>query len=136
MLPQTASGLIIGMRQAFAVFSKTHLSGTTEQQTILNERRIKVIMTKRVEAVYENGVLRPLQPLQLAESQLVSVMVSDSAGAPLAAMIDQAFVDSACAEVAAAGRVPTHEEVRRITARDTDSWSEAIVKGREERFDR
>ena len=93
-------------------------------------------MTKRVEAVYENGVLRPLQPLPLAEDQLVSVMVSDSAGDPLVAMIDQAFVDSACAEVAAAGRVPTHEEIRRITSRDTSSWAEAIVKGREERFDR
>jgi hypothetical protein len=40
----------------------------------------------------------------LAENQLVSVMVSDSAGTPFAAMIDQGFVDSACAEVAAAGR--------------------------------
>ncbi|MGD0299679.1 MAG: antitoxin family protein [Bryobacteraceae bacterium] len=93
-------------------------------------------MTKRVEAVYENGVLRPLQPLPLAENQLVSVMVSDSAEDPLAAMIDQAFLDNARAEVAAAGRVPTHEEVLRITSKDSSSWTEAIVKGRDERFDR
>jgi predicted DNA-binding antitoxin AbrB/MazE fold protein len=92
-------------------------------------------MTKRVEAVYENGVLRPLEPLPLSENQLVSIVVSDSAGDPLASMIDQVFVDSARAEVAAR-RIPTHEEVRRMTAGDTGMWAEAIVKGREERFNR
>src|SRR5580692_6902849 len=39
--------------------------------------RIRVIMTNRVEAVYENGVLRPLEPLPLTEHQLVTVIVSD-----------------------------------------------------------
>ncbi len=90
-------------------------------------------MTKRVEAVYENGVLRPLQPLPLSENQ---VLISDSAGDPLSAMIDQVFVDHARAQVAAAGHIPTLDEVRRVTARDTSSWAEAIVKGREERSDR
>jgi predicted DNA-binding antitoxin AbrB/MazE fold protein len=93
-------------------------------------------MTKRVEAVYENGVLRPLQPLPLSENQLVSVLISDSAGDPIAAMIDQFFVDHATAEVAATGHIPTLDEVRRVTARDTSSWAESIVKGREERSDR
>jgi len=93
-------------------------------------------MTKRVDAVYENGVLRPLESLPLAENQLVSLTVSDEASDPLAAMIDQAYVDSVQAEVATIDRVPTHEEVRRITARDSSSWSEAIVKGREEHSNR
>jgi predicted DNA-binding antitoxin AbrB/MazE fold protein len=97
------------------------------------KRRIKVVMTKRVEAVYENGLLRPLEPLELSEKQLVSVLISDSEGDPLAPLVDQTFVDSARAEVAA-GWAPTHEEVRRITARDTSSWAETIVKGREERL--
>ena len=33
-------------------------------------------MSKRLEAVYENGVLRPLEPLDLREHQRVSVIVS------------------------------------------------------------
>ena len=35
-------------------------------------------MTRQIEAVYENGVLRPLEPLLLKEHQKVSVTVSDS----------------------------------------------------------
>jgi predicted DNA-binding antitoxin AbrB/MazE fold protein len=87
---------------------------------------------KRVEAIYENGLLRPLKPLELSEKQLVSVLISDSAGDPLASQVDETLVDNARAEVAA-GRVPTHEEVRRATAKDPSSWAETIVKGREER---
>ena len=37
-------------------------------------------MTSELKAVYENGVLRPLQPLPLSENQ---VLISDSAGDPL-----------------------------------------------------
>ncbi len=36
-------------------------------------------MTKNLQAVYENGVLRPLEPLDLREQQLVNVTVSDEA---------------------------------------------------------
>jgi predicted DNA-binding antitoxin AbrB/MazE fold protein len=35
-------------------------------------------MTRTLSAVYENGVLRPLEPLDLTECQQVSVTVSDS----------------------------------------------------------
>jgi predicted DNA-binding antitoxin AbrB/MazE fold protein len=92
-----------------------------------------VTVTKRVEAIYENGLLRPLEPLPLSEKQLVSVLISDSASDALALQVDQIFLDNARAEVAAAGQVPTHEEVRLLTAKDTSSWAETIVKGREER---
>jgi predicted DNA-binding antitoxin AbrB/MazE fold protein len=34
-------------------------------------------MTTQLQAVYENGVLRPLQPLALAERQCVTITVSD-----------------------------------------------------------
>jgi predicted DNA-binding antitoxin AbrB/MazE fold protein len=34
-------------------------------------------MVQHVEAIYENGVLRPLSPLQLADHALVFVQVSD-----------------------------------------------------------
>ena len=44
------------------------------------------------------------------------------------------FLEQARKEVAAASRIPTHEEVRRMTAKDASSWSEAIIAEREERF--
>ena len=34
-------------------------------------------MTCKIEAVYEHGVLRPLEPLVLTESQRVTLSVSD-----------------------------------------------------------
>ena len=36
-------------------------------------------MTKNLQPVYEKGVLRPLEPLDLRERQLVHVTVSDEA---------------------------------------------------------
>ena len=49
-------------------------------------------------------------------------------------LVDQTFLEEARKEVANADYIPTHEEVRRMTAQDTSSWSEAIVAEREERF--
>jgi predicted DNA-binding antitoxin AbrB/MazE fold protein len=34
-------------------------------------------MSKRIEVVYENGVLRPLEPLQLRDHQRVSIVLPD-----------------------------------------------------------
>jgi predicted DNA-binding antitoxin AbrB/MazE fold protein len=34
-------------------------------------------MSKRIEVVYENGVLRPLEPLMLRDHQHVSIVVQD-----------------------------------------------------------
>ena len=46
-------------------------------------------MTTQLQAVYENGVLRPLQPLSLAERQCVTITISEeNAGAEAA--LDQA----------------------------------------------
>ena len=36
-------------------------------------------MTRHLEAIYQNGVLRPLEPIDLRENQRVMVTVSDSA---------------------------------------------------------
>ena len=91
-------------------------------------------MTNPVDAVYENGVLRPLGPLPLEEHQRVRVAVSSISGDALAPLVDQSFLEQARNEVAAAGRIPTHEEIRRMTAVDSSSWSEAITAERKERF--
>lgn len=37
-------------------------------------------MTRSLQAIYENGVLRPLEPLALKEQQQVTVTVSDDEG--------------------------------------------------------
>ena len=87
-------------------------------------------MTREVEAVYENGMLRPLEPLPLAEHQHVKVTVSEVPTDTLASMIDQTFLERARKEVAAAEHIPSHEEVRRMTAKDPSSWAEAIVAER------
>jgi predicted DNA-binding antitoxin AbrB/MazE fold protein len=91
-------------------------------------------MTNHVDAVYENGVLRPLEPLPLEENQRVRVTISSISSDSLASLVDQSFLELARAEVAAAARVPTHEEVRRMTAKDASSWSDTIIAEREERF--
>jgi predicted DNA-binding antitoxin AbrB/MazE fold protein len=52
-------------------------------------------MTTQLQAVYENGVIRPLQPLDLAERQCVTITVTAEA-TDAAALMDQAnFVLSA-----------------------------------------
>lgn len=49
-------------------------------------------MTKRIEVVYENGVLRPLEPLILRDHQHVSIVVQDDAGSPAA----EDWLDTEC----------------------------------------
>lgn len=53
-------------------------------------------MSKRLEAVYENGVLRPLEPLDLREHQRVTVIVSPVTPA------EEDWVDVDCLQLCAA----------------------------------
>jgi predicted DNA-binding antitoxin AbrB/MazE fold protein len=46
-------------------------------------------MTAQLRAIFENGVLRPLQPLPLVERQCVTITISDETG-DAAAALDQA----------------------------------------------
>jgi predicted DNA-binding antitoxin AbrB/MazE fold protein len=91
-------------------------------------------MTRRVEAVYENGMLRPLEPLPLEEHQHVTVVISEARAAPERSHLDADYLAAVRAEVAAMGRIPTLEEIHKITAKDPSSWAEAISAEREERF--
>ncbi|MEK7409068.1 MAG: antitoxin family protein [Acidobacteriota bacterium] len=91
-------------------------------------------MTKQVEAVYQNGMLRPLQPLALEENQRVTVAVSDLPEDPLGAFLDHEYMEEVREEVEAMDYVPSHEEVRKITSKDPASWAEYIIAEREDRF--
>jgi len=63
-------------------------------------------MLRTVEAVYEQGVLRPLTPVALAESQRVRLIIADAHGG---SQRDMDIVERARAEVGALNPPPTIE---------------------------
>jgi len=88
-------------------------------------------MIQNVEAIYERGVLRPLKPLPLAESQRVRVTISDST-APHS-LSDPEFLDAIRAEAAALRDVPSLEEVQRAMSKIPGSLADDFIAEREER---
>ena len=91
-------------------------------------------MTMRVEAVYENGVLRTLAPLPLAEHQHVTVTVTLDSTPAERSYLDTVFVEEARRDIQGLEGIPTLEEVREMVSRDRSSWAAAIVGEREDRF--
>jgi predicted DNA-binding antitoxin AbrB/MazE fold protein len=87
-------------------------------------------MVQEVEAVYENGVLRPLSPVKLAESETVHVRISTNHEG--LSQLDLATIDRARAEMAGRTDVPSLEEVRRMLAAIPGNWSDDIVAERGE----
>jgi predicted DNA-binding antitoxin AbrB/MazE fold protein len=49
-------------------------------------------MSKKIEVVYENGVLRPLEPLMLRDHQRVSIVMPDDVTSPA----DEDWLDTEC----------------------------------------
>jgi len=86
-------------------------------------------MTKTVEAVYENGVLRPLEPLPFKEHQLVTVTVSD----PAEHWLDHEYMEKVKQDVAAMGPAPSLEEVRQALSKIPGDLSDDIRREREGR---
>ena len=91
---------------------------------------MEFVMRRQVEAVYEHGVLRPLEPVSLAEAQHVSLTISDPAAGPSRQDLD--VVERARAEVAGLDKIPTIEEVRSALASIPGSLSQDIVAERGE----
>jgi predicted DNA-binding antitoxin AbrB/MazE fold protein len=85
-------------------------------------------MIRHVEAICERGVLRPLQPVPLAESQRVSVTISDST-APHS-LSDPEFFGAVRAEAAALRHVPTLEEVQRAMLSSGNRYCKGHVNSR------
>ena len=86
-------------------------------------------MTRNLKAVYENGVLRPLEALPFREKELVTVTVSDSAGVP-EEMVDGEFVADC---QALADDSVTLELVRVALAKIRGSMAEQIIRDRADR---
>ncbi len=85
-------------------------------------------MTRSLQAVYQNGVLRPLEPLDLREQQVVTVTISEAA--PVEPWLDTECLAD-CARDADDG--VTLEEVRAALAKIPGSLTEDFVAEREER---
>jgi predicted DNA-binding antitoxin AbrB/MazE fold protein len=87
-------------------------------------------MMQQVEAVYENGVLRPLAPVELTESQRVTLtIICVEAGDEL---LDVQLLERARAEVATMKDAPTIEEVRAQLATINGSVAETVIAERGE----
>jgi len=85
-------------------------------------------MKQQVEAVYEQGILRPLKPLSLTETQRVFLTISDPAEG--ATHQDLKLIERARAEAAAMDRKPTIEEVRTVLSSIPGSLSETVISER------
>ncbi len=80
----------------------------------------------RADAVYEGGVLKLLEPLDLEENEHVVVSVTrgkESSGKPY---VDVAFTERLRKEMENEPRAPSIEEVRRITSKTEGKWSDAV----------
>ena len=87
-------------------------------------------MIHGVEAVYEHGVLRPLEPLGLEEHQHVRLIVEEVTNDPADAWIDH---DYHAAIAASDEPEPTLEEVRHALSGVAGSLSDAIRAERDAR---
>ena len=85
-------------------------------------------MVFNIEAVYEHGVLRPLEPLPLTESQRVTLTVSDSESGH--SKRDLGILERAKAEAATIKVAPTMDEVRAALASIPGSLAQDIIAER------
>jgi predicted DNA-binding antitoxin AbrB/MazE fold protein len=89
-------------------------------------------MNRQVDAIYENGVLRPLEPLDLEEQQRVRITVSNGDNEdPLADLLDTEFMERCLRE---SNGAPGIEEVRRMLSKIKGSMADVIISQRDERF--
>jgi predicted DNA-binding antitoxin AbrB/MazE fold protein len=81
-------------------------------------------MLTQFEAIFENGVLRPLEPVSLAEKEQVKVTVSRSADDE---WLDLEYMEACRAE---ADPTVTLEQVRKVMSKIRGSMDEAIDEDR------
>ena len=85
-------------------------------------------MSRQVEAVYENGLFRPLEPLTLEEQQHVTVIIEDAPKAE--PWIDHEYLAALEASVESE---PTLEAVRKALSPISGSLSDAVRAERDAR---
>lgn len=82
-------------------------------------------MTTRVDAIYEAGVLRPVEPLALNEHERVTITVE-----PLDDDIDHEYIAQCRAELAKLDRLPTLEETQEQLGPVPGSFADEIIRAR------
>jgi len=90
-------------------------------------------MDRQIDAVYENGLLRPLEPLPFAESELVHLTITSSIPDPLESLLDHEFLKTVAQELRELGPPPTLAEVQQMLSHDKSSWSDTVIAERRER---
>ena len=82
-----------------------------------------------LQAVYENGVLRPLESLPLKEHQRVTVTISD----PIERWLDQEYMSRVKEDAAKSGPAPSLEDIRRVLSKIPGKLSDDIRAERDSR---
>jgi predicted DNA-binding antitoxin AbrB/MazE fold protein len=90
-------------------------------------------MDRQIDAVYENGLLRPLEPLPFAESELVHLTITSSVPDPLDSLIDHEFLETIARELEDLGPPPTLAEVQEMLSHDKSLWADTVIAERRER---
>jgi predicted DNA-binding antitoxin AbrB/MazE fold protein len=90
-------------------------------------------MTIEVDAVYENGILKPLQPLDLAENERVVVSITQKANGTGLGQLDVDFIQDLRRRLADAAPAPGLEEVRRRLSKIPGSMTADFIAEREDR---
>jgi predicted DNA-binding antitoxin AbrB/MazE fold protein len=100
------------------------LSGFAAIVIVFAEHRA---MPSEFEAIYENGILRPLTPLSLAENEHVTLIVAHTRDED---WLDNEYMDSRAAD---ADFSLTRDQIKALTASIPGSMDEAIDEDRGER---
>jgi predicted DNA-binding antitoxin AbrB/MazE fold protein len=87
-------------------------------------------MQKRVQAIYEKGVFRPLEPVNLPENELVTVNIVNGTPASEEELLDTEFLASCAQE---ADPTITLESVRQALSTIPGSMTEDFIAERNER---
>ena len=87
----------------------------------------------QVDAVYENGILKPLQPLDLAENECVVVTITQAANTPRSSQLDTECVEGLRRKLAGAEPAPGLQEVRRRLSKIPGSMAADFIAEREDR---
>ena len=87
-------------------------------------------MIRQIEAICEGGILRPLLPVELSESEHVTLTISTSDEGR--STRDWAIVGMARVATADLKRIPSIEEVRSALSTIPDSFSAELIADRGE----
>jgi predicted DNA-binding antitoxin AbrB/MazE fold protein len=87
----------------------------------------------QVEAVYERGMLKPLQPLDLAENERVLLLITPSAHTPSACHPDIEFTEGLRDTLQNGGPAPGLDEVRRRLSKIPGTLTSDFIAEREDR---